>query len=315
MNGYFQIQIERCKFLYFFDTKKLEFIIEHILNDEYSKNLYLSAVINQISNYKGFLIVLFYDRIWHKYKDLALAKSHQKISSTLSELYLFDLSKINIADIRLYYVEPGIFNQFVLQQYKYRDIVFAQNGDYVIDGGACYGETTLYFSHLVGKNGKVFSFEFMEQNIEIFHKNMALNPQCDNITLVKRPLYVDSNTFVSFSGGGSSATIIADKQNKQDITFQTISIDDFVEQNKIPKIDFIKFDIEGAELNALKGGVKSIKKFRPKLAICLYHSCADYVDIPLFLHELLTDYEFYFDHFTLGRYESILFARPKPQNA
>ena len=152
----------------------------------------------------------------------------------------------------------------------------------------------------------------MEENIEIFHKNMALNPQYDNITLVKRPLYVDSHTFVSFSGASWSATIMADKQNKQDATFQTISIDEFVEQNKIPKIDFIKLDIEGAELNALKGGAKSIKKFRPKLAICLYHSYADYVDIPIFLHELLPNYEFYFDHFTLGRYESILFARPKP---
>ncbi|WP_289181075.1 FkbM family methyltransferase, partial [Helicobacter japonicus] len=276
------------------------------------RNLYLSAIINQISNYKGFLIIFFYDRIWHRYKDLTLAKSHQKIPSTSGELYLFDLSKINISDIRLYYIEYAIFSTFILQQYMYRNMIFAQSGDYVIDGGACYGDTALYFSHLVGKNGKVFSFEFMEENIEIFHKNMALNPQYDNITLVKRPLYVDSHTFVSFSGASWSATIMADKQNKQDATFQTISIDEFVEQNKIPKIDFIKLDIEGAELNALKGGAKSIKKFRPKLAICLYHSYADYVDIPIFLHELLPNYEFYFDHFTLGRYESILFARPKP---
>ncbi|WP_146080000.1 FkbM family methyltransferase, partial [Brachyspira murdochii] len=68
--------------------------------------------------------------------------------------------------------------------------------------------------------------------------------------------------------------------------YRSISIDDFIKKNNIEKIDFIKLDIEGAELDALNGAINTIKKYKPKLAICLYHH----------------------DHFSLNNWSSILFA-------
>lgn len=298
------------KELYFhYKPKKLQFVTESILNDEYSKNLYLSAIINQISDNKGLLISFYYDHIWKFYDKLALCECSEKITANGGELILYDLSKINLADIKIYYSQFGILINYIIEQYAYRNLVRAKKGDYVIDGGACYGDTAFYFSHLVGEDGKVFSFEFVDENLEVFNKNMALNPHIKNIKIIKRPLYRDSNNIVSYSGVGGGAHINRNTQDKK--SFKTISIDEFVEENRIPRIDFIKFDIEGSELEALKGAKNTLQKYRPRLAICLYHRLSDYIEIPLFLNAILKDYEFYFDHFTLGLWESVLFARPK----
>ncbi|RAX51912.1 hypothetical protein CCY99_08105 [Helicobacter sp. 16-1353] len=317
--------IAKNKLVANFNLQKLQFIVENILNDEYSKNLYLSAILNWVSPNKGLFITLYYDHIWKYYKSVNIAKSSEKIIANNYELYLYDLSKLpiiymldsknphNITNLdsknplKIYYSQYGIFINFILEQYAYRDLIRAESGDYVIDGGACYGDTALYFSHLVGEKGRVFAFEFVDENLEIFNKNMALNPHIKNIELVKRPLYVDSKTIVSYSGVGGGARM--NKDAKQGI--KTISIDDFVRDYEVEKIDFIKFDIEGSELSALKGAKNTIQKFKPKLAICLYHSFSDYVEIPLFLKDLLPEYEFYFDHFTIGLLESVLFAKVK----
>ena len=67
-------------------------------------------------------------------------------------------------------------------------------------------------------------------------------------------------------------------------------------------------DIEGSELNALRGAEKTIKKFRPKLAISLYHRQDDFITIPEYLNNLNVGYNFYLDHFTIHHEETVLFA-------
>jgi len=59
--------------------------------------------------------------------------------------------------------------------------------------------------------------------------------------------------------------------NKGSVYVNCITIDDFVEEKQIYKVDFIKMDIEGAEEEALLGAKHTILKHKPKLAICIYH--------------------------------------------
>ena len=296
--GYFT----KNKISFYFNLNDVSKVVD-ILDDEYSKNLYLSAICNYVSKTQGFLISLYYGNIWKYYYLLAKAKTSHKITINYFDYFLYDLSLINLAPLKLYYSQLGIFADFYLEQYSYKHIIKANAGDFVIDGGACYGDTALYFSNLVGESGKVFAFEFVSENIEIFNKNLSLNPHISNIKLIKSPLYKDSDTFVSSDGVGGSARL-----DHSSCNIKTISIDDFIQKEGVVKIDFIKLDIEGSELDALKGAINCIKKFKPKLAICLYHSAKDYSEIPLFLHSIMPEYKFYFDHFTLGRYESVLFA-------
>ena len=52
---------------------------------------------------------------------------------------------------------------------------------------------------------------------------------------------------------------------------ETITLDDFVKENNLERVDFIKADIEGFERNMLSGAQETLKNFAPKLALCTYH--------------------------------------------
>jgi hypothetical protein len=70
-------------------------------------------------------------------------------------------------------------------------------------------------------------------------------------------------------------------------------------------------DIEGAELGALRGAERTLREFRPRLAISVYHREDDLVEIPRYLDGLGLGYEFFLDHFTIYGEETVLFAQPK----
>ncbi len=68
-------------------------------------------------------------------------------------------------------------------------------------------------------------------------------------------------------------------------------------------------DIEGAEPLALKGAVETIKRFKPKLAIAIYHSMDDFIKIPIWIIELNLGYKLYLGHYTIHSEETIIFAK------
>jgi hypothetical protein len=88
----------------------------------------------------------------------------------------------------------------------------------------------------------------------------------------------------------------------------TETIDNFVQKNKIAKIDFIKLDIEGAEYECLLGASNTIKKFKPKLAICLYHKDSDFWKLPILIKNLVSDYKVFVEHHHVNQEETVLYA-------
>ncbi len=93
-------------------------------------------------------------------------------------------------------------------------------------------------------------------------------------------------------------------------TVKTISIDDFVLAETLEHIDLIKMDIEGSEQDALFGAFDCIAKYRPKLAIAIYHG-NDFFELPKILNEKLLQYDFYLGHYTIHAEETILYCLPK----
>ena len=78
--------------------------------------------------------------------------------------------------------------------------------------------------------------------------------------------------------------------------------------NVSPDATFIKLDVEGAELEALKGAAGTIRRNRPKLAICMYHKPGDLFEIPLFIKSLAPEYRFYLRQHQPVSCELVLYA-------
>ncbi len=74
------------------------------------------------------------------------------------------------------------------------------------------------------------------------------------------------------------------------------------------RITFLKLDIEGAEMAALMGAKETIKKWKPRLAISIYHRPEDPIDIPLYIHGLVPEYKMYIRHYSTCKYETVLYC-------
>jgi len=164
----------------------------------------------------------------------------------------------------LYFVVPD-FNYY---QHFYK----VKNNDIVMDAGANCGHLTILFSKLVGENGVVYAFEPDKYNVESINNNMLLNEALNENIKIEELLLWNENKFIDFYEAGtvaSSAVWLPDTEKC--VKKQTVRIDDWVQKNNIQKLDFIKMDIEGAEIEALQGCVETIKNLSPNFAIASYH--------------------------------------------
>ncbi|EOS66974.1 FkbM family methyltransferase [Oscillibacter sp. 1-3] len=92
-----------------------------------------------------------------------------------------------------------------------------------------------------------------------------------------------------------------------EIVVPVATIDEIVEKEN-PKVTMIKMDIEGSELEALKGAKKTIQRNKPKLAICIYHKPEDMLEIPLYIKSLVPEYKLYVRHHSNSNVETVLYA-------
>lgn len=164
----------------------------------------------------------------------------------------------------LYFIVPD-FNYY---QHFYK----VKANDVVLDAGANCGHLSIFFSKLVGKGGIVYAFEPDKFNTERIEKNRQLNGDLFENIKIEELLLWNENKLVDFYEAGtvgSSAIWIPDVDKC--VQKEAIRIDDWVMRNNIKKLDFIKMDIEGAEIEALDGCVETIEKLKPNFAIASYH--------------------------------------------
>ncbi len=74
------------------------------------------------------------------------------------------------------------------------------------------------------------------------------------------------------------------------------------------RVTYITMDIEGSERNALLGGAATIREWRPRLAVCVYHKREDLFDLVLLVKSLVPDYKLYLRHYTDNQTETVLYA-------
>jgi len=143
--------------------------------------------------------------------------------------------------------------------------------DVVVDAGAHIGVFTIIASKLVGDEGKVIAFEPDTENYKKLLKNIKLN-KLKNVITSKKGLW-SKKTKLKFSDEHTNASsIFFDKTvTKNIIEIPVVSLDEELKKLKIKKLDFIKMDIEGAEIEAIKGSKNILKTSSPKIAIASYH--------------------------------------------
>ncbi|HPS19405.1 MAG TPA: FkbM family methyltransferase [Candidatus Omnitrophota bacterium] len=283
-----------------------------LLEDDYSKKLLVKIIAYRIMGEKKVKLPLNNPTYWDHIKKIKsiVSKTDKLCIDFLGwELNRIDLNLLNIPVV--YFSRPtGAALLWFLRLYQGGPgkTIRVRPGDVVIDCGCCWGDTALKFAFDAGRKGHIYSFEINQKNIEVATRNFELNPVLKaNIQLINAALWHESDKeiLVDDNGPGSAFTI---KNTKNNIVAKTLTIDDFVERWNIRQVNFIKMDIEGAELKALEGAKKTIQKFKPKLAISLYHTLDDFVNIPKFVKEVNKDYKLYVEHFSIHREETVLFA-------
>ncbi len=283
--------------------------------DDQSRKLYVRLLVQRLLGSEGVSLPLDSDAFWRNY-DLAVsqvpvAPGRQGGMGFMVPIY--DLRPFGF-DMVARCRGGGILAHCLLKQYElHRDRVDVSvgEGDVVIDGGAAWGDTALIFSAQAGTMGKVVSLECVDEVLELFRENMSLNPAlAGRIQLVNAALWNVSNETVSFADNGPGSRVVtSDTGDAQELSeHRTISIDDLVLDLALPRVDFIKMDIEGSELAALQGAVHTLSTFRPKLALSAYHRPLDIIDLANYLSGLHLGYRFYLDHFTDHLEETVLFA-------
>lgn len=187
-------------------------------------------------------------------------------------------------------------------QYFDADII-GNNISVFVDAGAYIGDTVEKFMELYGQNySKVFCMEPDKENYQLLCNNVQ-NNNWDRVFTYNIGLHSKSEKlrFDTISRGGGTSNHVAEDGN---VIVDVNRLDAIIEES----VDLIKMDIEGSELEALKGSEQIIKKYRPALAICIYHKKEDYFEIPKLIHELCNQYKFYVRQYSFSDAETILYA-------
>ena len=152
---------------------------------------------------------------------------------------------------------------------------------------------------------KVFAFECDRRCVNICEDALEKMPMLRKVTqLVPKGLWSGDTELVfnEVDNCGSSSFVF---KNGTEQVVSTTSIDAVA--NGEP-VTFIKMDIEGAELEALKGAQETIKKYHPPLALSIYHKPEDIVQLPQFIKSLVPEYKLYLRNYHLDHTETVLYA-------
>lgn len=214
-----------------------------------------------------------------------------------------ELSKKSIAA----YINQKISAAFkylaeVKQEHQYFEdgLVEFSADERFVDCGAFDGDSAVAFVDALHQR-RIDSYEEIisfEPDLENYRKMCGRNVL--HHTCVRKGV-AESPGVVSFTADGTSGRVESDGNDQIELE----SIDHYFNGTRVT---MIKMDIEGMELAALKGAEQTIKVWRPKLAICIYHKKEDLWEIPRFIKGLVSDYRFYIRAYDDTACELVLYA-------
>jgi len=188
-------------------------------------------------------------------------------------------------------------------QYFVKELVPLSEEEIFVDCGAFDGDTMQAFQKAVkNKYRRIICFEPVDE----YHKRLQKRGEASKVTAICAGVYKETTTLHFNADDGKGSAITANTESTSQLV-PVCAIDDVAE---CKDATFIKMDVEGAELDALKGARETILRNKPKLAICIYHMQRDFIEIPLWIHQLVPEYRLYIRHHSFSINETVLYAIP-----
>lgn len=209
---------------------------------------------------------------------------------------------------------PAFYEQSIEDLGQYFDVNFMtfKDEEIFVDVGCFTLDTSLRLRTYCKHVKKIYAFEPDPHNYEICLKAKE-KFHFPEAQIIPFGAWSKRTTlrFESVSDSGSrihESAIDVPLPNANAIEVPVMPIDDAIEAGD--RVTMIKMDVEGAELESLKGARRTIRRDKPKLAICIYHKPEDMVEIPLYIKELVPEYKFYIRHHSSRSGETVLYAMP-----
>lgn len=206
-----------------------------------------------------------------------------------------------------HYVE-NVFDS--VQYFRY---VTTRPGDVIINGGVHTGTEVPFFLSAMQGRGLLMNVDPLGHDYLSGDAEAAAAAYRANVH-EERLAFADEDGVASFPVADEQ--VLGRARNRQIEgaeyrTFPCMTLDSFVVARGLERLDLIKLDLEGAEQFVLPTMMETVRRFRPQLAISIYHANNHFWDLPLFLMKQCSGYRFFFDHHSFERYEAILYAIPE----
>lgn len=189
-------------------------------------------------------------------------------------------------------------------QYFDQEIIRLQPKEVFIDCGAFIGDTIQQFKNMMKKykirEYSVVAFEPSDRNYTLVCNYFSEDKR---IKIIKKGVS-NRDDVIYFSECGPKSKVT---NNPTEAT-EKINITSLDNIPECHQATFIKMDIEGAEIEAINGALGIIQTNKPKLAICIYHSDEDMINIPLLIKSIVPEYKIYVRHHSMGNVETVLYA-------
>ncbi|HRZ49576.1 MAG TPA: FkbM family methyltransferase, partial [Bacteroidales bacterium] len=168
------------------------------------------------------------------------------------------------------------FGSYLLEQQETRYwCKSVKQGEIILDIGANIGYYSLLASKRIGGRGRIYAFEAAPETFKKLSANIQRN-EIENVVAYNLAIAdfrgtIDLHIADTRNSGMSSIAAFAEESG-QTVTVPTDTIDNFVNDNSVDRIDRVKIDVEGAEMLVLKGMENTLRKFKPVIHIELIDS-------------------------------------------
>lgn len=190
------------------------------------------------------------------------------------------------------------------EEYIPADIMKLKKNEMLVDCGSFTGDTLEYIMEDCGYRSfeKYTCFELSECNFKALKNRVeSFDEEIKERIVLNNVGVSETNQTIKYTGE-VSGTHISDDVG---ITGNVVSLDTAM---KDELVTYLKMDIEGSEMSALRGAKELLKRNKPKCAICVYHKATDLWQIPLLLKEIVPEYRLYFRHHTETQNDTVCYA-------